>query len=61
MNRVFPVERRVVKALRPVLTRAAGVPMPEDSVFDAVERLHGDLEQVQQILHRERTPPSGWC
>ena len=50
MTRVFGVQRRVVRALRPVLTRAAGVPMPEDSVFDAVERLHGDLEEVQQIL-----------
>ncbi len=50
MDRVFGVQRRVVKALRPVLTRAAGVPMPEESVFDAVERLHRDLEQVQQIL-----------
>jgi len=50
MDRVFPAERRVVKALRPVLARAAGVPMPEDSVFDAVERLHRDLEQVQAML-----------
>lgn len=50
MNRVFGVQRRVVKALRPVLTRAAGVPMPDESVFDAIERLHRDLEQVQQIL-----------
>ncbi len=50
MTRVFGVQRRMVRALRPVLSRAAGVPMPEDSVFDAVERLHADLEQVQQIL-----------
>ena len=50
MERVFPVERRVVKALRPVLTRAAGVPMPEDSVFDAVERLHGELDEVRALL-----------
>jgi arsenite-transporting ATPase len=50
MTRVFGVQRRVVRALRPVLSRAAGVPMPEDAVFDAVERLHADLEQVQQIL-----------
>ncbi len=50
MTRVFGVQRRVVRALRPVLTRAAGVPMPEDSVFDAVERLHRDLEEVQQLL-----------
>jgi len=50
MDRVFPAERRIVKALRPVLTRAAGVPMPQDTVFDAIERLHRDLEQVNQIL-----------
>jgi arsenite-transporting ATPase len=50
MSRVFPVERRVVKALRPVLTRAAGVPMPEDDVFAAVERLHAELDQVRALL-----------
>jgi len=50
MERVFPAERRIVKALRPVLTRAAGVPMPQDSVFDAVERLHRDLAEVHEIL-----------
>ena len=55
MNRVFGVQRRVVKALRPVLTRAAGVPMPEDAVFDAVERLHRDLEEVQQLLGGEHS------
>ncbi len=50
MNRVLPVERRVVKALKPVLTRAAGVPMPGDTVFDAVERLHAELDEVQSLL-----------
>ena len=50
MNRILPMERRVVKALKPVLTRAAGVPMPHDSVFDAIERLHRDLEEIHEIL-----------
>jgi arsenite/tail-anchored protein-transporting ATPase len=50
MTRVFPVERRVVKALRPVLTRAAGVPMPRDDVFGAVERLHAELDEVRALL-----------
>jgi arsenite/tail-anchored protein-transporting ATPase len=50
MTRVFPVERRVVKTLRPVLSRAAGVPMPEDTVFDAVERLHRELDEVRALL-----------
>jgi len=50
MDRVFPAERRIVKALRPMLTKAVGVPMPHDTVFDAIERLHRDLEQVNGIL-----------
>jgi arsenite-transporting ATPase len=55
MDRVFPTERRVVKALKPLLTKAAGVPMPHDTVFDAIERLHRDLEEVQRILTAERS------
>jgi arsenite-transporting ATPase len=50
MTRVLPMERRVVKALKPVLTRAAGVPMPGDSVFDAIERLHRELDEVRSLL-----------
>lgn len=50
MSRVFPMQRRVVKALNPVLTRAAGVPMPEDTVFGALERLHGELDEVRTLL-----------
>jgi len=50
MERVFPVERRVIKALRPMLARAAGVPMPHDAVFEAVERLHRDLGEVRDVL-----------
>ena len=39
-----------MKALRPVLTRAAGVPMPGGTVFDALERLHSELDEVQALL-----------
>ena len=34
----------------PVLTRAAGVPMPGGSVFGAVERLHAELDEVRNLL-----------
>jgi len=50
MKRVLPLERRVVKTLKPVLSRAAGIPMPEDTVFDAVERLHSELDEVRALL-----------
>ena len=32
MDRVFPRERRMVRALRPVLSQLAGLPMPSDKV-----------------------------
>jgi arsenite/tail-anchored protein-transporting ATPase len=50
MQRVFPIERRVVRSLRPVLSRVAGMPMPRDRVFEAVERLHGELSDVRDVL-----------
>ena len=54
MDRVLPMERRVVRAFKPMLARAAGVPMPHDSVFDAVERLHRELEEIRTILTGEQ-------
>jgi arsenite-transporting ATPase len=50
MQRMLPMQRRLTKALKPVLTKAAGVPMPGDTVFDAVERLHEELGEVRALL-----------
>ncbi|MDT0201208.1 ArsA family ATPase [Nocardioides sp. AE5] len=50
MERIFPFGRRMVRTLKPVLSKAAGVPMPEDTVFDAVQRLHGELDEVRALL-----------
>lgn len=55
MEKVFPVERRVVRSLRPVLGRAVGVPVPHDRVFDAVERFHAELAEVQAVLQSPDT------
>ena len=50
MDRIFPANRRIVSALRPVLTRAAGVPMPQDAVFEAIAVLHRDLADLHDLL-----------
>jgi arsenite-transporting ATPase len=50
VDRVFPIERRVVRTLRPMLNRVTRVPMPQDKVFDAVERLSRELSAVRQVL-----------
>lgn len=55
MEKVFPLERRVVRSLRPVLGRVAGVPAPHDRVFGAVERFHAELAEVQSVLQSPET------
>ncbi|MDT9593783.1 ArsA family ATPase, partial [Nocardioides zeae] len=50
VQRIFPTQRRVMRTLKPVLTRASGVPMPNENVFDALERLHAELEEVRALL-----------
>jgi arsenite-transporting ATPase len=55
IERIFPVERRIVKTVRPIVTRMTSLPIASDSVFAAVERLHRNLDAVRQILTDERT------
>lgn len=51
MERMFPSGRRMVRVLRPVLTKVSGgMPMPRDNVFSALERLHNDLREVRDLL-----------
>jgi arsenite-transporting ATPase len=50
MQRMFPPERRVLRTLRPVLSHLAGLPLPPDAVFAAVERLSGELAEVRELL-----------
>lgn len=50
MRRIWPLERRVVTALRAPLAKATGMPMPDGGVLDAIERLHRDLAQVRDVL-----------
>jgi arsenite-transporting ATPase len=48
--RIFPPDRRVLRTLRPVLTHLAGLPLPPDTVFAAVERLSDELAEVRALL-----------
>jgi arsenite-transporting ATPase len=50
IDRIFPVQRRAVRAVRPILTRTTSLPIAGDAVFAAVERLHRNLESVHEIL-----------
>ncbi|WP_088289376.1 ArsA family ATPase [Kineosporia sp. A_224] len=58
LDRMLPVERRVLRALSAGrgagtagrTARRGGVPVPRDSVVEAAERLHAELNGVREVL-----------
>jgi arsenite-transporting ATPase len=51
VEKIFPLQRRVAKMVRPFARRARDLPpLPEDSVFGAAQRLYGALTEVEEIL-----------
>jgi TRC40/GET3/ArsA family transport-energizing ATPase len=50
VERVFPAQRRALRAVRPLLSRVSGPAVPQDDVFDAVARLHRQLLEVRAVL-----------
>jgi arsenite/tail-anchored protein-transporting ATPase len=55
VERVFPAQRRALRAVRPLLHRVTGPVVPQDGVFDAVERLHAQLLDVRRLLTAPET------
>ena len=53
IERIFPVERRVVKTLRPIVSKMTTLPIAGESFYTAVERLHRNLDAVHRILTDE--------
>lgn len=50
MERIFPIERRVMGALRPVAKRMTSLPLPDAGVYDAVKRFYDKLDGVRKVL-----------
>jgi arsenite-transporting ATPase len=53
IERVFPMQRRVVKGVRPIVTKMTSLPIAGDRFFAAVERLYRNLDVVHRILTDE--------
>jgi arsenite-transporting ATPase len=55
LNRALPAESRVVRALRPLVGPAMGLPSPPDEVWSAAQRLQDLLLDVQRVLQADAT------
>ena len=54
VEKIVQPGRRVARAVRPLVQRVGGVPVPDDEVFGTVERLHGKLAAVHGLLQDTR-------
>ena len=50
MDKLFPMERRVARVVRPVLSRVMSMPLPGDDVFEAGEGFYERIEGVRRVL-----------
>jgi arsenite-transporting ATPase len=50
IDKVFPWERRLISAARPVAKAFLDIPLPDKKVYDEVERLVGSLVAMNDIL-----------
>jgi arsenite/tail-anchored protein-transporting ATPase len=56
IDKVFPVERQILSAARPIARSLLDIPLPSQAVFDDVQRLSGNLIAMNEILRdRERS------
>ena len=55
MKHIFPFQRTVLKAVRPLANRVSPVELPTDSYFANVQDLFGKLAGIDELLENPRT------
>jgi len=50
LNKIFPIERKVMKVARPMVQPFISIPLPGDDIFGHVKDLLMDLESMKKIL-----------
>jgi len=55
MKHIFPFQRTVLKAVRPLANRVSPVELPTDHYFANIQDLFGKLEGIDELLENPRT------
>jgi arsenite-transporting ATPase len=55
MKHIFPFQRTVLKAVRPLANRVSPVELPTDSYFANIQELFGKLDGIDELLENPRT------
>ncbi|MEW6455203.1 MAG: ArsA family ATPase [Acidobacteriota bacterium] len=50
MEKIFNIERMVLKGVRPIMKQFVDFPLPDDGVFASVEKLYRNLIGIKEVL-----------
>jgi len=50
MEKLFPIERQVTKIVRPIVKPLLNIPIPDEKVFDSIQALFPQLNQMRTLL-----------
>jgi len=48
--KIFPIERRVVKVIRPAMKVVTDMPLPEEQTYDSIEDLFQKLDSIHKVF-----------
>lgn len=54
MRKYYPLEKKIATSMRPLMSKMAGVPIPEDRYYDTVEDTYAQVQRVAALLMNHR-------
>lgn len=50
MEKIFPIKKKGVKYVRPIVEPVLKIPMPDDGVFDDIEKLYEKIDYLHKLI-----------
>ncbi|MFZ5351842.1 MAG: ArsA family ATPase [Bacillota bacterium] len=50
MDKLFPLKRKAIKVVKPVVEPLLGIPMPSDGVMGEIDKIYNQLDEMRQVL-----------
>lgn len=50
MERIFPIKKKGVKLIKPIIEPTLKIPMPDESIFDDIENLYAKIDDLHKLM-----------
>ncbi|EKQ50724.1 MULTISPECIES: ArsA family ATPase [unclassified Clostridium] len=50
MEKIFPIKRKGAKIVKPIIEAATKIPIPDDNVFDEIEKLYSKIDELHCLM-----------